>query len=173
MGVSGQHHASAALYPRGKSPQCALYRWLGGPQSRSGRRGWKKIPLPLSVLNGTPDIISSTSLNFCIKRHISCELRMNFSHWPPEFYDTFLLYLTTVSMFVFWVATPSPLAGTYQGFGGTCYFNLRAEARPEDRSTLCPGVSKIITEFAKTFYLTTVHPLTSWIIFKREKENGN
>jgi hypothetical protein len=38
-GVSGQHHAPAALYSRGKSPRYPLYRRLGGPQSRSGRRG--------------------------------------------------------------------------------------------------------------------------------------
>jgi hypothetical protein len=36
MGVSGQRHARAALYPRGKDPQYPLDRWLGGPQSRSG-----------------------------------------------------------------------------------------------------------------------------------------
>jgi hypothetical protein len=37
-GVSGQHHAPAALYPRVEDPQYPLYRSLGGPQSRSGRR---------------------------------------------------------------------------------------------------------------------------------------
>jgi hypothetical protein len=37
-GVSGQHHALAALYPRGKDPRYPLYRRLGGPQSRSGHR---------------------------------------------------------------------------------------------------------------------------------------
>jgi hypothetical protein len=35
-GVSGQHHAPAALYPRGKDPRYPLYRRLGGPQRRSG-----------------------------------------------------------------------------------------------------------------------------------------
>jgi hypothetical protein len=39
MGVSGQRHAPAALYPRGKDPRYPLDRRLGGPQSRSGRRG--------------------------------------------------------------------------------------------------------------------------------------
>jgi hypothetical protein len=39
IGVSGQHHAPAALYPRGKDPRYPLDRRLGGPQSRSGRRG--------------------------------------------------------------------------------------------------------------------------------------
>jgi hypothetical protein len=29
MGVSGQHHAPAALYPRGKNPRYPLYRRLG------------------------------------------------------------------------------------------------------------------------------------------------
>jgi hypothetical protein len=32
----GQHHAPAALYPRGKSLLYPYYRGLGGPQSRSG-----------------------------------------------------------------------------------------------------------------------------------------
>jgi hypothetical protein len=31
MEVSGQHHAPAALYPRGKDPRYPLYRRLGGP----------------------------------------------------------------------------------------------------------------------------------------------
>jgi hypothetical protein len=47
MGVSGQHHAPAALYPRGKDPRYPVDKRLGGPQSRSGRRGQKKNPLPL------------------------------------------------------------------------------------------------------------------------------
>jgi hypothetical protein len=38
-GVSGQHHAPAALYPRGKDPRYPLDRSLRGPQSRSGHRG--------------------------------------------------------------------------------------------------------------------------------------
>jgi hypothetical protein len=31
MGVSGQRHAPAALYPRGKNPRYPLDRRLGGP----------------------------------------------------------------------------------------------------------------------------------------------
>jgi hypothetical protein len=38
-GVSGQRHAPATLYTRGKDPRYTLDRRLGGPQSRSGRRG--------------------------------------------------------------------------------------------------------------------------------------
>jgi hypothetical protein len=34
MGVSGQHHAPAVLYPRGKDPRYPLYRRLGGPQTQ-------------------------------------------------------------------------------------------------------------------------------------------
>jgi hypothetical protein len=45
--VSGQRHAPAALYPRGKDLRYPLYRRLGGPQSRSGHRGCRKNPLPL------------------------------------------------------------------------------------------------------------------------------
>jgi hypothetical protein len=37
-GVSGQHHAPAALYPRGKRPWYPSDRRLGGPQSWSGHR---------------------------------------------------------------------------------------------------------------------------------------
>jgi hypothetical protein len=33
MGVSGQRHAPATLYPRRKDPRYPLYRRLGGPQS--------------------------------------------------------------------------------------------------------------------------------------------
>jgi hypothetical protein len=45
--VSGQRHAPAALYPRGKDPRYPLYRRLGGPQSRFEHRGYRKNPLPL------------------------------------------------------------------------------------------------------------------------------
>jgi hypothetical protein len=37
--VSGQHHAPAALYTRGKGPLYPLDRRLGGPQSQYGCRG--------------------------------------------------------------------------------------------------------------------------------------
>jgi hypothetical protein len=37
----------AALYPRGKDPRYPLYRRLGGPQIRSGHRGYRQNPLPL------------------------------------------------------------------------------------------------------------------------------
>jgi hypothetical protein len=47
MGVSGQRHAPAALYPRGKDPRYPLYRRLGWLQSRSRHRGYRKNPLPL------------------------------------------------------------------------------------------------------------------------------
>jgi hypothetical protein len=47
MGVSGQRYSPAALYPRGKDARYALDRRLGGPQSRSGHRGYRKNPLPL------------------------------------------------------------------------------------------------------------------------------
>jgi hypothetical protein len=38
-GVSGQRHASAALYPRGKDRRNPLDRRLGGTRGRSGLRG--------------------------------------------------------------------------------------------------------------------------------------
>jgi hypothetical protein len=36
MGVSGQRHAPAALYPRGKNPRYPLDRRLGGVGPRAG-----------------------------------------------------------------------------------------------------------------------------------------
>jgi hypothetical protein len=44
---SGQRHAPDALYPRGMNAQYPLYRRLGGPQSRSGHRGYRKNPFRL------------------------------------------------------------------------------------------------------------------------------
>jgi hypothetical protein len=46
MEVSGQFHASAALFP-GKSQGYPLDRKLDGPQSRSGRCGEEKNLFPL------------------------------------------------------------------------------------------------------------------------------
>jgi hypothetical protein len=46
-GMSGQRHAPAALYSRGKDPRYPLYRRLSGPQSRSGHRGCRKNLLSL------------------------------------------------------------------------------------------------------------------------------
>jgi len=50
IGVGRQRHALATLYPRGKYPLYPLYRRLGGPQSRSGHRGYRKNPLPLPAI---------------------------------------------------------------------------------------------------------------------------
>jgi hypothetical protein len=46
-GVSGQRHGPVAVYAQGKDHQYPLYRGLGGPQCRSGHRGYRKNPLPL------------------------------------------------------------------------------------------------------------------------------
>jgi hypothetical protein len=42
-GVSGQRHAPAAFYPRGKDPRYQLYRRLDGPQSRLDTEARGKI----------------------------------------------------------------------------------------------------------------------------------
>jgi hypothetical protein len=47
MEESAQRHPPAVLYPRGKDARYPLYRRLGGPQSRSGHRGYKKNRLTL------------------------------------------------------------------------------------------------------------------------------
>jgi hypothetical protein len=46
MGVSGQRHAPAALYPRGKDPQYPLDRSLGGPRAGLDAGARIKIPCP-------------------------------------------------------------------------------------------------------------------------------
>jgi hypothetical protein len=45
-GVSGRRHASAGLYLLEKDSRYPVDRRLGGPQSRSGHRGWRKNHLP-------------------------------------------------------------------------------------------------------------------------------
>jgi hypothetical protein len=56
--VSGQRHAPAALYPRGKDRRYPLDRRLGGPQSRSGHTGYRKNPL---VSTGDRNSIAQSS----------------------------------------------------------------------------------------------------------------
>jgi hypothetical protein len=79
MGVSGQHHAPAALYPRGKDSRYSLDRRLGGLQSRSGHRGYKKSSAPAG--DQTPIVqpvakhyiawaTSATLINYCFLAYI-------------------------------------------------------------------------------------------------------
>jgi hypothetical protein len=53
-GDQSASHPSRALPPGGKSPRYPLYKRLGGPQSQSGCRGWRKNPLPLSGIEPQP-----------------------------------------------------------------------------------------------------------------------
>jgi hypothetical protein len=46
MGVSGQHHAPATLYPRGKDPRYPLDRRLGGPRAGLDAGARRKILCP-------------------------------------------------------------------------------------------------------------------------------
>jgi hypothetical protein len=61
-GVGGQRHAPAALYPRRKDSRYPLYRRLGGPQSRSGHRGYRKNPLPLPVIKSQSSSLQSDTI---------------------------------------------------------------------------------------------------------------
>jgi hypothetical protein len=63
-GVIGQRHAQAALYPRGKNPRYPLYRRLGGPQSRSGHRGYRKDPLHLLGSNLDRLVVQSVARHY-------------------------------------------------------------------------------------------------------------
>jgi hypothetical protein len=49
---------SLLLYPWGKSPRYPLARRLGGPQSRSGQHGEKKILDPTGTRTPTPQLSS-------------------------------------------------------------------------------------------------------------------
>jgi hypothetical protein len=68
------------LYPRGNSPRYALDRRLGGPQSRSGRRGEEKILDPTWTLTLNPSIvqpIASRYTDYTIPSPIKCLLNFN------------------------------------------------------------------------------------------------
>jgi hypothetical protein len=72
MGVSGQRHDPAALYPRGKDPRYPLDRGLGGPQSRSGHRGYRKNPLSLPGIEPrSPGRPARSKTLYCLSYHIT------------------------------------------------------------------------------------------------------
>jgi hypothetical protein len=50
------------LYSPGKSPRYPLYRRLGGPQSRSGRRGEEKILDPTGTRNFDPTVVQAVAI---------------------------------------------------------------------------------------------------------------
>jgi hypothetical protein len=52
------------LYPRGKRPRYPFDRTLGGPQSRSGRRGEEKILGPYLGSNSDPSAIQSVASRY-------------------------------------------------------------------------------------------------------------
>jgi hypothetical protein len=56
----------SASCPGETTPRYPLYRRLGGPQSRSGHRGYRKNPLPLSFYRL---IIKVISLNFFCQKY--------------------------------------------------------------------------------------------------------
>jgi hypothetical protein len=81
MGVSGQRHAPAALYPRRKDPRYPLVKRLGGPQSRSGRWGKKKNldrPIVQPVVRHYTASATAAPLHDIITK-IFCNLKHSFS----------------------------------------------------------------------------------------------
>jgi hypothetical protein len=60
MGVSGEHHAPAALYHRGIYPRYPLDRKLGGPQSRLDAEARRKILWLCRGSNPGPPVLSQT-----------------------------------------------------------------------------------------------------------------
>jgi hypothetical protein len=80
MGVCGQRHAPAALYPRGNDPRYPLDRRLGGPQSRSGLRGRRKILWPCRGLN--PDRPARSQTLYCLSYRCSYQNCMQGPNHP-------------------------------------------------------------------------------------------
>jgi hypothetical protein len=72
-GVSGQRHAPAAFYPRGKDPRYLLDRRLSGPQSRSGHRGYRKNPF--ASVGDRTSIVQSSSPTDTILTELPGSLR--------------------------------------------------------------------------------------------------
>jgi hypothetical protein len=72
MGLNGQRHAPAALYPQGKDPRYPLDRRLDGPQNWSGQRLQEKsfayngnqTPIVQSVIRHYIDWVSSNPIQF-------------------------------------------------------------------------------------------------------------
>jgi hypothetical protein len=97
MGVSGQHHAPAALYPRGKGSRYPLYRRLGGPQSRSGHRGYRKNPLSLPGIEPrSPGCPARSQTLYCLSYPGS----IRHEQWRAKL-GTFLLLPVFVSLYSF------------------------------------------------------------------------
>jgi hypothetical protein len=92
---------SRPLYPRGKSPRYPLLRRLGGPQSRSGRRGEEKILDPMTdnvqVSNCTPE--PSTLLASAWLRHQGSSCRDPTRLWTLFQADTTAKLTEAVNLF--------------------------------------------------------------------------
>jgi hypothetical protein len=73
MGVSGQRHAPAALYPRGKDRRYPLDRRLGGPQSRSDAEARRKNLCPCRRSN--PDRPARSQTLYCLSFIMSVRRR--------------------------------------------------------------------------------------------------
>jgi hypothetical protein len=61
--MSGQLHGSTAL-PPGKNTRYQLDRRLGGPQSRSGRRGEEKILNCTGIRTTTPLVVQTVATRY-------------------------------------------------------------------------------------------------------------
>jgi hypothetical protein len=73
MGVGGQRHAPAALFPG--MPSYPLYRRLGGPQGRSVRM--RKISPPLGLDPRTVQPVASRYTDWAIPIHTFISTRTN------------------------------------------------------------------------------------------------
>jgi hypothetical protein len=108
-----QLHAPAALPPE-ESPRCPLYMRLGGPQSRSGRRGEEKILEPYRDLRSDPSVVQPVASHYTdyaipAPSYIAYFRELQIS--PKENILPQILVFCAV--------------GEYRNFGGTCYVYRR------------------------------------------------
>ena len=70
------------LYHRGRSPQCPLYRSLGGIQNSSGFFGEEKSPSPLPGFEPIPPLFSPYQMWYpSLCKYTSLILNWNYSQW--------------------------------------------------------------------------------------------
>jgi hypothetical protein len=77
------------LYPRRKSPRHPLDRRLGGPQSRSGRRGGEKILNPTGTRIPTPGRPACSQSLYRLLQNCGTTINQNYSALTKKLFLTY------------------------------------------------------------------------------------